>query len=170
MSIILPGGNNPPPSYEDLTLEEALDELDNVEAFLAKSQPAIERAYQVRTDLRTMIQLRMQERRATKYVHAGWRAEFRTVKQGSAAVTDAAALRARLEQIGDAPAAEIEAALPVVTVVAVKPDLRKVRKLAEYGGDSAKEVTAHIVEARLAEVLVIERIAVDVTPRAIESE
>ena len=55
------------------------------------------------------------------------------------------------------PEKEIDAALPVVTAPPiVKPDLRKVRKLAEFGNAAAHVITAHINEPQAFEMLVIE--------------
>lgn len=158
-------------SYTDLSLEEAVDELSNVEAYLLRMSPDIQRAQKARIDLRTMIALRMEEQGARKFERAGWRGFYVKKKSGAPSVYEAAALRAELLQVVAIPLAAIEEALPIVTVEpVVKPDLRKVRKLAEYGNDSAKIIRAHINEPTEYELLQIEPIMIDVTPNTVEHE
>jgi hypothetical protein len=157
----------------DMSLEDALDELGNVDAYLARVLPEVTRAQKARTDLRTVIALRLEERGARRFERGVWRARFETVKRGSAAVHEPAALRKMLMQIPDVPQAAIDEALPEITPpVAVKPNLRLVRKLADYGSKIRAIVRAHIVEAQEFENLVIEPIELNVTPAtdAIEGE
>lgn len=152
---------------EDLTLEEAIDALSNVRGYIASLAPELARAQKDEIDLTTQIALLMEQKGQRKFERGGWRGGYKNVKRGSASVSEPAALRAELLQIEDVPRKDIEEALPIVEVApVVKPDLRKVRKLAEYGNAVAHVVTAHVVEALEYEVLVIEPIVgeINVTP------
>lgn len=161
-------------SYSDLTLEEALDARSNAIAYLKANEPKIVEAYKAIRDLDTMITLRLEEKGARKFERGGYRGSFKTVKRGSAFVYEPAALRAQLLRLSAEehalPLEEVDAALPEITPPPViKPDLRKVRKLAAWGTDVAKFVTAHISEPDEYEVLVIDEIPpseLNVTPAA----
>lgn len=154
----------------DLSLEEAIDELANVEAYIERMSPQLAKAIKARADYRSQIAFRMQENGARKFERGGWRGWFEKKKQGSASVYEPTALRAQLEQIDDVPKAALNDALPWVTAdPIVKPDLRKVRKLADWGSQAARLVAAHISEPLEFEVLVIEQVApemLDVTGTA----
>jgi hypothetical protein len=154
-------------SLKDLSLEELLDTRRGNSEYSAwlKSE-----RMQCDADLGAIdnaITLRLEQTGSTKFEHAGFKGGYVTQKSGSASVIDAAALRKRLEGMPDVPKAEIEKALPVIIPEPiVKPDLRKVRKLAEYGTAPAEAVAAHIQEAFSRTSLVIEEIRpmLNVTP------
>ena len=159
-----------PTSYEDLTLEEALacraDALD----FVAEYLPRIQEANKVVHDLETMIRLRLEQDGASRFERGEWRGSMKIKKQGSASVYEPKALRSMIEQTALVPAKELDAALPwYQPEPVVKAVLRKVRKLAEFGGAVAKLVTAHITEPTEIEVLVIERVEHNVTGTATEA-
>lgn len=156
------------PAYTDMTLEELLDARSDVLTFLNENRPKIAAAAKAQIDLETMIALRMEETGSRKFERGGFRGAFKMVKRGSASVHEADALRAQLSKIEDIPAKALDEALPYVTPPPfVKPDLRKVRKLCDYGNAGAKIIIAHINEPLEYETLVIEAIPpemIDVTP------
>jgi hypothetical protein len=154
------------PTLEDLSLEEALDNLAVIDGFIKSKQPELDAARAAAQDLRTIIKLRMEERKATRFERGGWRSRFTMVKQGAASLNMPTELRAFLISTGEIPLKEIDDALPIVIAPPiVKGDLRKVRKLADYGGDCKKAVEAHIFEPRQVEQLIIEPVEIDVTPK-----
>ena len=146
-----------PATIADLSIDEALEALASVEAAGDRVRAELEQIMRDRTDLRTQIGLLMEQQGAKRFEAFGWRARFEYKKTGSASVYEPAALRAQLLAQGIVPEKEIDAALPVVTAPPiVKPDLRKVRKLAEFGNAAAHVITAHINEPQAFEMLVIE--------------
>jgi len=162
------------PSLTDLSLEELIDERVNITAYIDRVRPELMRANKALTDVDTMIALRMEETKARKFERGGFRGAFVTQKRGSASVVTPDALRKELEAIPDVPRHALDEALQIITPPpTVKPDLRKVRKLADYGDAAAKVVKAHITEAIEFEALVIEEIRpmvnVTASPEAIAS-
>lgn len=158
------------PALEDLSLEEALDNIAQIDAFLKARQPEVDAARKAQSELRTLIKLRMEEREQKKFERGGWRCFFGEVKQGSASLNMPDVLRTFLISTGDVPQSAIDDAFEEVTPPPiVKGDLRKVRKLADYGKTVASAIAAHILEARKVEVLIIEPVQpseINVTPVA----
>lgn len=156
------------PAIEDLTLEEALDNIAQIDAFLKANQPKIDEARAAQNELRTLIKLRMEEREAKKFERGGWRCFFGEVKQGSASLNMPDVLRTFLISTGEVPQSAIDDAFQIVVPPpVVKGDLRKVRKLADYGKNVASAIAAHVLEARKVEVLIIEPVEpteINVTP------
>ena len=143
--------------YEDLTVDESLELLANIEARSAQLRNELDQVLRDRADVLTQITLLMEQQEATKFEGFGWRARIEWKKTGSASVHEAAALRAQLVALGVVPAKELDDALPIVTPEPiVKPDLRKVRKLAEYGNVAARVISAHIAEPIAMQRLVVE--------------
>lgn len=165
MSTEIAGTAPAVPALEDLSLEEALDERENVLAFLDQVMPNVQKAQKALADYECVIQLRMEQRQAKKFEHGEWRGEFKMVKSGSASVFQPDVLRAAIEKIGLVPAKELEDALQVIVPPPiVKADLRKLRKLVDYGAEVGKQIRFHIVEPREREVFTLERIPRNVTP------
>ena len=160
-------GAAPAKSLEDLSLEEALDEIEAVQAYLDRIQPEWNKAIAARNDLETLVKLRMEERGAKRFEQGEWRGLFSMKKSGSASVFEPATLRMEIERTGLVPADQIDDALPVVIPEPiVKADLRRTRKLAEFGSKVAALLKAHSVEPVEREVFVLERIPKNVTPAA----
>jgi hypothetical protein len=153
------------PTYETLSLDDALDELGAIDAYLAKTLPAVNAAHTERQKLLEVVGLRMAAQGARKYVGTRCVCRYETQRLGSAAIPMAAGLRAELLASAKIPAGEIDSALPLVTPPPIcKPDLRRVRKLADYGDSIADIIGRHIVEARRIERLVVEPVELNVTP------
>lgn len=145
------------PAYTDMTLEELVDAHAEVVAYIDRVSPELQKAAKARTDIDTMIALRLEESGARRFERAGWRGFYKKVKRGAASVFEPGRLRAALLGRDDIPEHVVEAALPIVKIEpVVKPDLRAVRKCAEYGDAVAAIVRNHIVEAQEYEMLVIE--------------
>lgn len=152
-------------ALEDLTIEEALDGRESALDFIARKQPEIDEARKALADYETIIQLRMEQAGAKKFERGDWRGVFKRVKSGAAKAFEDALCRTEISNAGLVPQSEIDDAFKVVIAEpTVKADLRKLRKLAEYGESVAAIIRAHIIEPYEREVFILERIPRNVTP------
>jgi hypothetical protein len=151
--------------YENMSMDEVLDELDNVNAYLRENTPKIAAAQKAQAELKTMIGLLLEKDEARRFDNGRKRVWFEKRKTGSATVTEPEKLRSFLMSTGVVPLKVVDEVLPLKQPPPfVKPDLRKLRKVAEYGAVAAKAIAAHILEPSAFDVLMIEDVMIDVTP------
>lgn len=154
-----------PPTYESLTLDDALDELLVVTEFIERTQRKLNAAAEARVKLRAVIHDRMLLIEAREYDGARIACKFEVEATGSVKVRDPAALKAQIAATKKVPAKRLEEAFPVVTPdPVVTADLRKVRKLADFGSDVAALLKSGISEKTKYDVLVTTPKMIDVTP------
>jgi hypothetical protein len=154
------------PSYDTMTLDDALDELAVVDDYIERWLSKINAAHKARQDLRAVINARLTANKCRKYAGVRMICRYDTVKSGGASIPLPDSLRADLlaakTKISDDDLAN---AVPVIQPPPTcKPDLRAVRKLSEYGEDIAAIVKRHIREANKTDVLIIEPIMLTVEP------
>jgi hypothetical protein len=158
--------------FELMSVEELIDARRRNLDYLAWLQSEMSTAANDTRDLDSMLTLRMEEKEQRKFERAGFKGEFKKVKRGSASVLSPVIAKAKLEAVDDVPRHVIaDVFTTVVPEPVLKVDLRKFRKVAEYGAEAAAVVRAFISEPLEFEVLVIEEIKpmLNVTPDAAEA-
>jgi hypothetical protein len=158
-------------NLESLSIDELVDVLRGNQEYL--DYLAIERAQTEndRREVKTMIELRMEEKGSRLFERAGYTGAYELVKSGSATLLSPAIAKVKLEELDDVPQHAIDDVFKTETPAPyVKGDLRKFRKLAAYSAEAAAIVATFISEPVTFEQLVIKEIPPaikNVTPEAV---
>ena len=161
------------PALEDMTLDDALDAIAAVDAYLAKALPAVNEAHAARQRLLDLVAWQMNQTNALVKKGKHNVARWESLKAASASVKNPDELRRRLHAMDVIVPADLDAALPLVTpppapppVPYVKADLRKTRKLADYGDAVAEVIDEYIDQPKPRRRLVVEPLLLNVTPNS----
>jgi hypothetical protein len=172
-NLELPATQDKRPKPLALTIDDALVDIRRIDAFLAKAMPIINEAHAARQDRMVVVQEYMTTTGSKSYNGDDCFASYDKVGRIGPEVRSPNLLRDELIALkradGNAPLIPlsfIDKAIPVVQPPpVVKPNVTKLRKLADFGNEVAALLKRYIVDGEDVVKLEVHPLVTDVTPR-----